>query len=136
MEWIKNNLDNTFLLRFGLMVIMIMHGIPPFVEMSVIDFGQALSEALGFGIFGIPTAIVVKLIHVLTIPALFLNKYLKPLAMLNIIIFIMGIVLIHWRHGWYVVGGGSEGVEFNFLLIFAFSTFLFPKGLVILKPGY
>ncbi|HTH56597.1 MAG TPA: hypothetical protein VL728_11180, partial [Cyclobacteriaceae bacterium] len=77
----------------------------------------------------------VKLIHVLTIPALFLNKYLKPLAVLNIIIFVMGIVLIHWKHGWYVVGGGSEGVEFNFLLIFSFATFVFPNGLVNSKAS-
>ena len=130
MEWIKNNLDRTFLLRFGLMVIMIMHGIPSFVEMSVIDFGNALTEVFGFGIMGLPMAIVIKLIHVVTIPALLLNKYLKPLALLNIIIFITGILLIHWKHGWYVVGGGSEGIEFNFLLIFAFSTFIFPNGLV------
>jgi putative oxidoreductase len=130
MEWIKNNLDRTFLLRFGLMVIMIMHGLPPFIEMSVIDFGNALTEAFGFGFIGVPMAIMIKLIHVVTIAALLLNKYLKPLAILNIIIFIMGIVLIHWRHGWYVVGGGSEGVEFNFLLIFSFATFIFPNGLV------
>ncbi len=130
MEWIKNNLDRTFLLRFGLMVIMVMHGIPSFVEGSVIDFGKALDEVFGFGFMGIPTAILVKSIHVLTIPALLLNKYLKPLAILNIIIFVMGIALIHWKHGWYVVGGGSEGVEFNFLLIFSFSTFVFPDGLV------
>jgi putative oxidoreductase len=130
MEWIKTNLDRTFLLRFGLMVIMIMHGIPSFVEGSVIDFGNALTEAFGFGFMGIPTAILVKAIHVLTIPALLFNKYLKPLALLNIIIFVMGIVLIHWKHGWYVVGGGSEGVEFNFLLIFSFATFVFPNGLV------
>ncbi|HTH55266.1 MAG TPA: hypothetical protein VL728_04425, partial [Cyclobacteriaceae bacterium] len=104
MEWMKRNLDRTFLLRFGLMVIMIMHGVPSFIEMSVIDFGNALTEVFGFGFMGIPMAIFVKLIHVLTIPALFLNKYLKPLAVLNIIIFVMGIVLIHWKHGWYVVG--------------------------------
>ncbi|SHG47216.1 putative oxidoreductase [Chryseolinea serpens] len=130
MEWIKNNLDRTFLLRFALMVIMIMHGVISFVEMSVIDFGEALADVFGFGVMGIPTAILVKSIHVLTIPALLLNKYLKPLAMLNIIIFIMGIILIHWKHGWYVVGGGSEGIEFNFLLIFSFATFIFPNGLV------
>lgn len=130
MEWIKNNLDRTFLLRIALMLTMIMHGIPSFVKGSVIDFGNALTEAFGFGFMGIPMAILVKAIHVVTIPALLLNKYLKPLAMLNIIIFIMGIILIHWKHGWYVVGGGSEGVEFNVLLIFSFATFVFPDGFV------
>ena len=128
MEWFKNNLDRTFLLRFALMVIMIMHGIPSFIDMSVIDFGRFMEGWFGF--LGIPMAILVKLIHVVSIPALLFNKYLKPLAVLNIIIFLMGIILLHWKQGWYVVGGGSEGVEYNFLLIFAFATFLFPEGLV------
>ena len=130
MEWLKANLDRTFLLRFGLMLTMIMHGIPSFVDGSVIDFGKRLDEVFGFGILGIPMAILVKSIHVVSIPALFVNKYLKPLALLNIIIFIMGIVMIHWKHGWYVVGGGSGGVEYNVLLIFSFSIFIFPNGLV------
>lgn len=130
MQWIKTNLDSTFLLRFGLMVIMIMHSIPVIIEGGVIEFGQALDQVFGFGIMGIPMAIIVKATHLLSIPALFFNKYLKPLAILNIIVFTMGIILIHWKHGWYVVGGGSEGVEFNFLLIFAFAIFIFPNGLV------
>jgi len=130
MNTIIKSLDNTFLLRVGLIAIMIMHGIPSFVEGSVVDFGDALSEVWGFGFMGLPMAILIKLIHVVSIPALFLNKYLRPLAVLNIIIFIMGIVLIHWRQGWYVVGGGAGGVEFNVLLIFAFATFLFPEGLI------
>jgi putative oxidoreductase len=66
---------------------------------------------------------------VVTIFALLFNKYLKPLAVLNIIIFIAGIIMIHGANGWYVVGGGRNGVEYNFLLIFSFATFLFPEGL-------
>jgi len=127
MNSIMKNLDRTFLLRFALAVVMIMHGIPSFVNMSVIDFGRDLAE--NFGFMGIPIAIAVKSIHVLSIPALLLNKYLKPLALLNIIIFIAGIIMIHGANGWYVVGGGRNGIEFNFLLIFCFATFLFPEGL-------
>ena len=128
MNWISKNLDQTFLLRFALAVVMVMHGIPSFVEMSVIDFGHGLEEDFGF--MGIPIAIAVKLTHVVSIFALLLNRYLKPLAVLNIIIFIAGIIMIHAANGWYVVGGGSNGIEFNFLLIFSFATFLFPNGLV------
>ena len=129
MKWLTNNLDRTFFLRFGLMVVMIMHAIPPFLDMSVIDFGIALRDVFGFGFLGIPLAFAVKLTHLATIFALIANRFLRPLAVLNIIVFVMGIILIHWRHGWYVVGGGSEGIEFNFLLIFAFATFVFPNGL-------
>ncbi len=128
MNFIIKNLDNTFLLRLAFAVIMVMHGIPSFVEMSVIDFGHGLEEDFGF--MGIPIAVTVKLVHVVSIFALLLNKYLKPLAVMNIIVFIAGIIMIHGHYGWYVVGGGSNGVEFNFLLIFAFATFLFPEGLI------
>jgi len=128
MEWLKHNLDRTFLLRFALSVIMVMHGIPSFVDMSVMEFGKGLEELVGW--LGTPLAILVKLIHVVSIPALLLNKFLKPLAVLNIIIFVMGIILVHAKNGWYVVGGGTEGIEYNFLLIFSFATFLFPDGLI------
>jgi putative oxidoreductase len=85
MEWMKNNLDRTFLLRFALMIIMIMHGVTSFMDMSVIDFGRFMEGWFGF--MGVPMAILVKLIHVVTIPALLFKKYLKPLAALNIVIF-------------------------------------------------
>src|SRR5690349_4613522 len=107
MNFITKNLDHTFLLRFALSVVMVMHGIPSFVEMSVIDFGGWLEGYFGF--MGVPIAITVKLIHVVTIFALLLNKYLKPMAVLNIIIFIAGIIMIHGANGWYVVGGGRNG---------------------------
>ena len=126
MNGLRNTLDRTFLLRFALTVIMVMHGVTSFVDGSVIEFGKGLESS--FGKMGIPIAIAVKLIHVLSIPALLINKYIKPLAVLNIIILISGIIMVHWAHGWYVVGGGSGGIEYNFLLIFSFATLLFPNG--------
>src|SRR5579872_1282384 len=126
MNFITKNLDHTFLLRFALAVVMVMHGVPSFIDMSVLDFGAGLEEDFGF--MGIPIAIAVKATHVVTIFALLLNKYLKPLAVMNIIVFIAGIIMIHGANGWYVVGGGRNGIEFNFLLIFCFATFLFPEG--------
>lgn len=128
MNSIAKNLDHTFLLRFALAVVMIMHGIPAFLEGSVIDFGKRLEESFGF--MGVPIAIAVKGIHVVSVFALLANRYVKPIALLNIVIFVAGIIMIHAANGWYVVGGGRNGVEYNFLLIFCFATFLFPEGLI------
>lgn len=128
MDFLKKNFDRTFLLRFALAVIMVMHGVTSFLNMSVLDFGKRLEEL--FGIMGTPVAILVKGIHVVSIAALLTNRYIKPLAVLNIIIFIMGIILVHGRNGWYVVGGGTNGIEFNFLLIFCFLTLVFPEGIM------
>jgi len=37
--------------------------------------------------------------------------------------------MIHFSEGWFVVGGGRNGMEFNFLLIAALVTIMFPDGL-------
>jgi len=35
----------------------------------------------------------------------------------TIFVLVMGIILVHFKEGWFVVGGGQNGVEYNFLLI-------------------
>jgi putative oxidoreductase len=64
-----------------------------------------------------------------------LNKFIKPIAVLNILILIFGIIMIHAWEGWYVVGGGHNGVEFNFILIFIFLSLLFPNGILKAKEA-
>lgn len=105
---------------------MAMHSIPSFFTGDVLDFGKEYLSQQGFGSFGIPLAIIIKGIHLLSIPLLLINRNLKFISILNIIIFIAGIIMIHAKNGWYVVGGGSNGVEYNFLLIFCFMSFIFP----------
>lgn len=119
---------DTLLLRIALSVIMVMHGVTSFIDMSVIGFGKGYLAQVGFGVFGLPLAFAVKLIHVFSIYALLANRFIKFISIANIIIFIAGIIMIHGKEGWYVVGGGSNGVEYNFLLIFCFATLLLPGG--------
>ena len=38
-------------------------------------------------------------------------------------------MLVRFKEGWYVVGGGRNGIEFNFSLIFLLLTIIFPYGL-------
>jgi putative oxidoreductase len=40
----------------------------------------------------------------------------------------MGIIMVHYQEGWFVVGGGRNGVEFNILMIFVLLTLIFPDG--------
>ena len=127
----KENIgNNTFLLRFALAVILGMHSIPSIVSGSVNAFGIEYLNNVGFAPFGLYIAWAIKLAHLVSIPLLLLNKYLKPVALANIFVFVMGIIMIHFEEGWFVVGGGRNGVEFNFLLIFEFLTLIFPKGLI------
>jgi putative oxidoreductase len=119
----------TFLLRFALAVILAMHSIPSIVTGSVNEFGKLYLDTVGFAPFGIYIAWAVKLTHLVSVPLLLLNKYMKPVALANILILIMGIIMVHYQEGWYVVGGGRNGVEFNFLLIFALLTVMLPEGI-------
>jgi putative oxidoreductase len=38
---------------------------------------------------------------------------------------VAGIAMIHYNEGWFVVGGGRNGMEFNFLLIASILTIMF-----------
>ncbi len=126
----KENINSsTFLLRFAVAIILGMHSIPTILEGSVNDFGNLYLNSVGFAPFGLYIAWAIKLTHLFSVPLLLLNKYLKPVALANIFILVMGIIMVHYQEGWFVVGGGRNGVEFNFLLIFSLLTMLFPNGL-------
>ena len=106
---------NTLLLRLALAVIMIMHGIPGMFDNGVNDFGNMYLNQVGFAPFGLVLAWLIKISHVATAILLLMNNYIK----------IASIVTI--------VGGGRNGMEFNFLLIFAFLTLIYPNGINIKK---
>ncbi|MDQ0638147.1 hypothetical protein QF042_001712 [Pedobacter sp. W3I1] len=37
----------------------------------------------------------------------------------------MGIIMVHFKEGWFVVGGGRNGMEYNFVLICALTAIVF-----------
>ena len=125
----KNLTHSTFLLRFAVAVIFAVHSVFTILDGSVNDFGKLYLNTVGFAPFGVVIAWAVKLTHLFSVPLLILNKFLKPVCIANMFILIMGIFMIHLKEGWFVVGGGRNGVEFNFLLIFALLTIMFPNGL-------
>ncbi len=64
-----------------------------------------------------PLAWAIKSAHFITAIFLLLNRGIIISSVVNMIIFIMGIIMVHYSEGWFVVGGGRNGVEFNILLI-------------------
>ena len=126
-------MGNTFILRFALAVIFIMHSVPGMFNNGINDFGNLYLNTIGFAPFGVLIAWLIKLSHLATAILLLLNKYIKPVSIITILILIIGIFMVHLPDGWYVVGGGRNGVEFNFLLIAAFLTLMYPEGFKIKK---
>jgi putative oxidoreductase len=121
--------DTTFLLRFAVAVILLVHSIPGMFNNGINDFGKYYLNEVGFAPYGIALAWAIKLSHVGAAICLLINKYVRWAAFVTIIILITGIFMVHLKEGWFVVGGGRNGVEFNFLLIFVLLTIMLPKGL-------
>ena len=109
----------TLVLRLTLAAVLFMHGIPSLWTGSVNDFGNQFLNAKGFAPFGLPLAWAIKLSHVACAILLILNRYIRLVAIVTIPILVAGIIMIHAAEGWFVVGEGRNGVEFNVLLISA-----------------
>ncbi len=122
---------NTFIIRIALAIILIMHSVPGMFNGGINDFGNLYLNEVGFSPYGLIIAWIIKLSHVVTAILLVANKYIRIISIITILILIIGIIMIHLAEGWYVVGGGRNGVEFNFLLICSFLTIMFPKGIII-----
>lgn len=123
-------LNNTFPLRLAVSIILLVHGLGGMFNNGVNDFGNYFLAPAGFGALGLPLAWAIKISHVAAAVCLMTEKFIKPACIITIIILIAGIIMVHGKEGWFVVGGGRNGIEFNFLLIFALLTIMFPKGFI------
>ena len=92
-----------------------LHGL--FTGTDVPDFGSLFLNKIGFAPFGVPLAWTVVLGQVLTALLLLANRWLGRAAAFNIGVLLVGIATVHWPEGWFVEGGGRNGMAFSFLLI-------------------
>ncbi len=124
-----NITNSTFLLRIAVAIILLAHSIPGMFNNGINDFGKLYLNQIGFAPLGVFLAWTIKLSHVAAAFCLLFEKYIKLASMVTIFILITGIILIHFKEGWFVVGGGRNGIEFNFLLIFVLLAIMFPNGI-------
>lgn len=122
----------TLVLRIALAAVFFMHGIPSIFTGAVNKFGNVYLNEAGFAPIGLPLAWAIKLSHVACAVLLILNRYIRAAALITIAILVAGIIMIHAAEGWYVVGAGRNGVEFNVLLIsvLAYLAIINKKGVV------
>lgn len=105
------------LIRIALGIILLMHSIPGMFNNGINDFGNLYLGPMGFGVMGIYVAWAIKLSHIGAAFCFFMNRCIKIAGSITIFILLMGIIMVHANEGWFVVGGGRNGVEFNVLLI-------------------
>jgi len=123
-------MNGTLLLRLAVAIILLTHSIFGIFDNGINDFGNLYLNEIGFAPFGVLLAWLIKLSHIIAAVLLVLNKYIKLAGFVTIFVLIMGIVLVHFKEGWFVVGGGRNGVEYNFLLIIVLLAIMFPNGLI------
>lgn len=98
-------------------IILLVHSLPGMFDGGTQASGREYLDKIGWAPFGVAIAWSIKISHVICAILLILNRYILIAVTIPIIILIMGIIMVHWQEGWYVVGGGRNGIEFNLLLI-------------------
>lgn len=121
-------MNGTLLLRIAVAIILLTHSVFGIFDNGINDFGNLYLNQIGFAPFGVFIAWSIKVSHIIAAVLLVLNKYIKLAGFVTIFVLIMGIILVHFQEGWFVVGGGRNGVEYNFLLIIVLLAIMYPDG--------
>ncbi|NQD36384.1 DoxX family protein [Permianibacter sp. IMCC34836] len=114
------------LLRCCLALLIFIHGAHRIYDHGVADFGSFL-EAQSFP-FGPALAWAITVYELVGPLLLLARRWVAPIAVTSAIQYGTGIWLVHWQHGWFVVGGGFNGMEYSLLLIAGLLT------LALLQP--
>jgi len=125
---LKKTYTDTLFLRIAMAIIFLthsLHGI--FTNNDVNDFGRLFLNPKGFAPFGVFIAWSIVIAQIVSSILILANLYVKIVAAVNIVILIMGIALVHFKEGWFVVGAGRNGMEFSVLLIFVLLAIMLQK---------
>ncbi|HSK71043.1 MAG TPA: DoxX family protein [Pyrinomonadaceae bacterium] len=107
-------------LRIVVAALMLIHGVARIYLGIVDDFGGFLTAQhfpLGFYL-----AWAITIFEIIGSIALALGYFVIPLSIIFAVELLCGILLVHLKEGWFVVGAGRNGVEFSLLLIAVFLT--------------
>ena len=104
-------ISNTIILRIAVAITLLVHSVPSILLNWVSDFGNLYLNAVGFAPYGLWIAWAIKISHVLCAILLIINRYVMAEAFITIFILVAGIVMIHFKEGWFVVGAGRNGMR-------------------------
>jgi len=120
MNFGDNKTSALVFLRIVLAILMFIHGASRIASGTVDDFGGFLRIS-GFPL-GFYVAWAITLFELIASVLLAAGVYAWIIALIFAAHLGIGIALVHYREGWFVVGGGRNGMEFSVLLIAAFLT--------------
>ncbi|MGB9109741.1 MAG: DoxX family protein [Telluria sp.] len=104
------------LVRIGVALIILMHPLHGFIHYNdIAAFGEYLGS-LGYP-FGVALAWIVLILQTTCSLALLANRYVVPACIGHIVVVSFGLVHFHYPNGWFVVGGGTGGMEWPIILL-------------------
>ncbi len=103
------------LLRLYLGITFILHGAARLYYMSLNDFGAFLNSQ-GF-VIGVFLAWLITMGEIIGGLLLMLGYKIRYVLIFNFIVILGGIVLVHLKNGFFVVGHGQNGVEYSLLIL-------------------
>ena len=107
------------IVRVALAATMIIHGAARINAGGVAPFGEFLTGVKGFP-FGLYLAWGITIFELVGGALLALGYFVPVIALVFAFQLMMGIVLVHWPEGWFVVGLGRNGMEYSAVLIVSF----------------
>ncbi|MBX2945319.1 MAG: DoxX family protein [Cyclobacteriaceae bacterium] len=110
-----NQKNVLMLLRIVMGLIFITHGVARLYYWSVPGFGSFLeSQGLPFGFW---IAMVITTGEILSGALLAFGYFVRYCVAFHAIIIGAGIFMVHLKNGWFVVGHGTNGVEYSVLIL-------------------
>ena len=108
------------IVRIAAGAMMIIHGTYRIFDRGVPGFGEYLgSQGLPAGT---AVAWLLTIVEVAGGILLVSGRFVRPLCVWFILELLAGIAMVHFREGWFVVGGGRNGFEYSALLIVCFAA--------------
>lgn len=116
MNAVKSREEFSFFFLRGIVgIIIASHGLHRLLTGGYEPFGEWLTGE-GFP-FGLIIAWAITIFEIVGSLFLVVGKKLPYICAVFIVIYLTGLFLVHLQHGWFVVGSGSNGIEYSVLLI-------------------
>jgi len=104
-------------LRIGVAILLFIHGVARVTAGGVAPFGTYL-DSVNIP-FGVVVAWVLTIVELVGAPLFAIGFFVRPLLLWFAIELAAGMIMVHAREGWFVVGLGRNGVEYSVLLLVA-----------------
>lgn len=123
MEQARRNQLAIVVIRIFLAATMLIHAVARISAGGVAPFGEFLTGS-GFPL-GLYLAWAITIFEIIGGLVLATGYLVPVISLLFVIQLIFGIVLVHAKDGWFVVGLGRNGMEYSVLLIVSFLAIAF-----------